>query len=346
MDGNFTIPRVMETDPDVWFEVSVAAIDSSGLAGHASGDTTPNKAIVTLDNNLSSTSDDRGIQIELDGQPKDTPYSFTGVTGITRTLKVPTEVAQTIDGQRKISHVFKSWSDGDTSAVRIINIPESNVTYTANYVPAYSPLPRTLTVSSQDLSGNELTGMRTTVRSLNGTIVKAGFTPLVFSPGTDTTSTYIISMADYKGIVFDHWKDNGSTNARRTITLPIDPSSHSSLSSNNIVAYYNTNSVESGFTPIGYNIALDGPTLTVKAVLDNDGSNNGGTALNMWTLIRSHGDRDGNSNDNDVSILVATVTASDYAKIEFVRWEDGSTNRVRTLPIAQDTTITAYYRVG
>jgi hypothetical protein len=40
-----------------------------------------------------------------------------------------------------------------------------------------------------------------------------------------------------------------------------------------------------------------------------------------------------------------TVTMADFRNREFVRWEDGSTNRERTVTLDKDTTITAHYKV-
>jgi hypothetical protein len=40
------------------------------------------------------------------------------------------------------------------------------------------------------------------------------------------------------------------------------------------------------------------------------------------------------------------VTVSDYLDSKFSHWEDGSTNRTRTVMLSENTTITAYYKSG
>ena len=83
--GNFTVPKVMETAADVWFRVHLSVKDSAGLVGTDVTDIHPERAEVVINSNV------HGAQIMLDGQPKTTPHSFTGVTGVTRTLQASAE---------------------------------------------------------------------------------------------------------------------------------------------------------------------------------------------------------------------------------------------------------------
>ena len=64
-------------------------------------DLTPNKANLTLNTNIP------GIQLNLDEQPKDTPYTVEGVVGVQRQLSAPSTV--TVGGK---SYEFTGWSDG------------------------------------------------------------------------------------------------------------------------------------------------------------------------------------------------------------------------------------------
>jgi aminopeptidase S len=70
------------------------------------------------------------VQLTLDGQPITTPYSFTGVEGIVRTLGAPSTV--TAAGN---SYDFVSWSDGGQATHEIVT-PTADTTYTALYQPS------------------------------------------------------------------------------------------------------------------------------------------------------------------------------------------------------------------
>lgn len=58
----------------------------------------------------------------------------------------------------------------------------------------------------------------------------------------------------------------------------------------------------------------------------------------MWTRIVAE--------ETNESGTTYTVTVHDYLDRQFDHWEDGSTERTRTLTISEDTTITAYYNTG
>ncbi len=95
-------------------------------------------------------------------------------------------------------------------------------------VPVDRPDTANLIVKSADLSNNTITGMFTTIRSDNGTILQEGYTPLTFTG--DKGSIYTITVANFGNREFDHWGD-GSTSVTRTVTLNQDTT---------ITAYYDT----------------------------------------------------------------------------------------------------------
>lgn len=70
----------------------------------------------------------------------------------------------------------------------------------------------TLTVSAKDSSGTVL-HMWIVIKNGSGSIVKTGFTPLVFAGNTG--STYTVTPSDYGSNIFNHW-GNGSTQRVRT----------------------------------------------------------------------------------------------------------------------------------
>lgn len=188
--------------------------------------------------------------------------------------------------------------------------------------PTTPSLPHTLLVKTIDTSGDSVEGVWTTIHSLDGTLLDSGYTPLTFTgnPGT----TYKISVANYDGKIFHRWED-GSTEMTRSVALA--PANSTTA----VIATYETGDSLRGFTPLAYTGILEQPDLTVSAV-----SIVGSEALHMWTII--------DPQSTDASGALYKVYASNYQNLVFDHWDDGSTNRVRSLTISEDTTITAYYR--
>lgn len=176
-----------------------------------------------------------------------------------------------------------------------------------------------LTVQTVDLDNEPLSGMWTVIRSTDGTILETGFSPLTFT-GTSGTD-YKVSVANYDGKVF-HWEDD-SINSSRTIMLSEDAT---------ITATYDTGDTLRGFTLLTYTGTADQPDLTVTAVSLDEGE-----TLHMWTLI--------DPQSSDKSETTYKVYASNYETLIFDHWEDGSTDRVRTLTTEENMTITAYYQI-
>lgn len=81
--GSFVVPRIGETDPAVWYRITVTATDSKGLTGTAIRETFPAIGQVDL-RTLPS-----GLDLTLDGSGLATPYVFDAVVGTYRTLSAP-----------------------------------------------------------------------------------------------------------------------------------------------------------------------------------------------------------------------------------------------------------------
>lgn len=127
--GSFTIPTVGETSANVWYRIHLTVTDSQGATNHVQRDVLPRKVNLTLAGNPS------GLQVNLDGMPHTTPYTFTGVVGIRRNIEAVQP--QTASG---LTYVFNSWSDGGAEK-HDISTPTSDTTYTANFGnAATSPL--------------------------------------------------------------------------------------------------------------------------------------------------------------------------------------------------------------
>jgi hypothetical protein len=155
--------------------------------------------------------------------------------------------------------------------------------------------------------------MWTTIRSTNGTLLKSGFTPFTFNGITGTD--YKVVVANYFGKTFHHWQEDGSTSNNRMVTLTSDTS---------FTAAYRTGKI--GFTPL--NISGRGP-ITVNAVSLEDGR-----TLHMWTIAFP------------TRFEAISVKVHDYQNLVFDHWEDGSTERIRSVVDAPPKTLTAYYQTG
>lgn len=173
-----------------------------------------------------------------------------------------------------------------------------------------------LTARSADLSGNSLAGLYVNLAK-GGAAVAAGYTPFTFSLKSGTA--YTVTVSDYQDKVFDHWED-GSTSRTRTVTLTADAT---------ITAHYRSSPPQS-------------PTLMINAVGPD------GSARHMWTTVRSGSTtvQSGYTplNYSGSAGTTYTVTISDYQDLVFDRWENGSTDRTRTVALSSATTLTAYFK--
>jgi hypothetical protein len=118
-EGSFTVPRLGETAPTVWYRVLLSAQDSSGLTAGTYVDVLPRLAKIGV------ATDPPGLKVTLDGTVQTAPLEVTGVVGITRTLGVVSPQALGADLWE-----FDSWSDGG-AASHDIATPESDTRWTA-----------------------------------------------------------------------------------------------------------------------------------------------------------------------------------------------------------------------
>ena len=153
--GSFTIPTTGHTESNVWYRVYLTVQDSNGLTHTTYRDVMPRVVRLTLATNPA------GLQLNLDGQPVVTPYSFDTVVGVVRDLEATTP--QTSGGT---TYGFVSWSDGG-SAHHTISGPAANTTYSATYTASGGGNPALRAgygfnegsgTSAGDASGNGATG--------------------------------------------------------------------------------------------------------------------------------------------------------------------------------------------
>lgn len=197
---------------------------------------------------------------------------------------------------------------------------------------------RTLSVRTSDLRGEDLDGILVTASSPSleegdnnsGISTALLSTPLAYVGKVN--SVYAINAASNSTHVFDHWED-GSTNPVRKVMLD---------SSKVLRAYYRTAST------IDLKSAIIVESLTVQ-----------GGKLGMW--INIHDDDKGVEAGSGFAPQIAkgqsnatySVTANDHQHLVFDHWEDGSTNRTRTVHLPESSNdgdqnnayLTAFYRV-
>ncbi len=206
-------------------------------------------------------------------------------------------------------YVFSRWDDGSTSRTKTISA-SGPTTLTAYYTSNQA----TLTVSSEDVSGETITGLWTVIKK-DGATLKTGYSPLSYSgvPGT-----YEVTVSDYGDHEFDHW-DNDSTSSTRRL----------SVSGNvELTAYYSTGPSEVELTV--RTAGLDGSTITgLWTVIDSDGSETTGFSPVSYDAEAGR---------------TYTVTVADYRNYVFDHWEDGSKDRSREISPDDDTVIVAHYK--
>jgi glucose/arabinose dehydrogenase len=119
--GQFEVPTIGETASNVWYRVYLQVTDSAGFTRTTYRDIQPRLSTITIASTFP------GVTILFDGQPRQTPFTITGVEGMSRTLSA--EALAIIDG---VAQEFVSWSDGE-SATHMLVFPETDTTYTATY---------------------------------------------------------------------------------------------------------------------------------------------------------------------------------------------------------------------
>jgi glucose/arabinose dehydrogenase len=119
--GMFTIPTSGETSANVFYRIHLTVRDSAGQTREVTRDVLPRTSRVTL------AASPAGLGLTLDGAPVPTPYTFTGVVGMVRTIEAPSP--QTLGSTK---YMFQSWSDGGAKTHTIVT-PVTDTTFTATY---------------------------------------------------------------------------------------------------------------------------------------------------------------------------------------------------------------------
>jgi len=182
--GAAIIPTVGETSDNVWYRFYLVARDADGAADTVFRDVQPRKVTLAL------ATVPAGLQVTLDGQPRTTPLSVTGVVGIDREIGAvsPQSAGTTI-------YSFASWSDGG-AATHIVSTPAAVTTYSATYVGVPNT-PPSVSLTAPANGGSAQVNTPVTVSAdasdTDGTVTLVEFFDGATSIGTDTSSTYSIT---------------------------------------------------------------------------------------------------------------------------------------------------------
>ncbi len=161
--GSFTIPKDMETSPNVLFRIYLTVVDSKGGTKSITRDVTPIISKITIVTNPP------GLKIRIDGNEVSTPYTFDGAKGVNRIIEAPSP--QTNGGS---NYAFSSWSDGGARS-HTISTPNST-TFTATFTKTtiIGGTPGITSGVIYEMEPQHVTGQRLDVRGLgtdNGTLV-------------------------------------------------------------------------------------------------------------------------------------------------------------------------------
>ena len=108
-----------------------------------------------------------------------------------------------------------------------------------------TPLTPILTVNTVDMTGAPVSGYYA-VFYLAGLPVASGYSPASFTLLSGIT--YLVGYDGYGSCAFDHWKDTGSTNNQRSVSITSDPTLTPVMNCGNVVTATTTASTSSAST--------------------------------------------------------------------------------------------------
>lgn len=210
------------------------------------------------------------------------------------------------------TYIFDHWDDGSKSPSRTVTLDSSQVLRAYYRTPSTSGLHSSIVVNALTLHGGQL-HMGSAI-SFGGAQVKSGFAPLAFA-GQDGRTYAVTADKSFGKLVFDHW-ENGDISATRQV----------SLQGGNVylTAYYRVADASPA------SVTVDAYTL------------DGTEVRGLWATISSQGGYTPFTRAAEAGSYA--VAATDSGIHVFDHWQDGSTNRTRTVTTSSDITLTAYYR--
>jgi hypothetical protein len=157
-----------------------------------------------------------------------------------------------------------------------------------------------LSVDSQNLAGNAITGYWTVLYNQKGGTVSSGYTPATYT--LNNGQTYTVEADSYGSCQFDYWKDTGNANPLRTISITGNTA---------ITAVYDC----------GTGTAAS--SVTIKSV-----DQNGNTLTGYWTVLYGAHGRQLSTGYTPTTFggltsgAVYSVELDSYANCQFSHWQD------------------------
>ena len=121
--GTYVIPKIGETDADVWYRVILTATDSQGLSKSVYQDVFPQKINIIL------TTSPANLTLLLDGQTVQAPITVESVIGITHSVEAL--ITQT-SGTGSFSYL--TWTDQSLTRLFTFDAPLQDKGFSANYL--------------------------------------------------------------------------------------------------------------------------------------------------------------------------------------------------------------------
>jgi len=122
-EGSFEVPRVGEISSNVWFRIYLRAEDSEGLTRTTYTEVYPHTSEVSI------LSDPPGLLVNADGRDVISPFDYTGVEGVIRTV-APAR-SQFRNGKL---YVFAGWPDNSDETLRSFTTPTEDSVISIPYI--------------------------------------------------------------------------------------------------------------------------------------------------------------------------------------------------------------------
>jgi glucose/arabinose dehydrogenase len=170
--GSFVIPTIGEVATTVFYRLYCYVTDSQG------GKDTTYVDLIPLLSNITISTNPAGLQVSIEGQPQNSPYTTSSVEGMQRTIAGVSP--QTISG---ITYTFNNWSDGGANPKNIIT-PVNDITYTANFTCSISS-PASI---SSNATNNTICSSNNVTLTENGGVLPIGGAYKWYSGGCGSAS--------------------------------------------------------------------------------------------------------------------------------------------------------------
>ncbi|MEZ5041314.1 MAG: PQQ-dependent sugar dehydrogenase [Saprospiraceae bacterium] len=116
-EGTFVIPKVTETDTNIWLRVYLTAEDNVGLKRSTYQEVFPEYTSIYLDG-------PHGLSINIDGKIRTLPYRFSSLKNLQHAIQVPftQQVGDSL-------YVFRQWRDGHDALLKTFFAAEGSLSH-------------------------------------------------------------------------------------------------------------------------------------------------------------------------------------------------------------------------